>query len=111
MRQQVIPFYSKYIMAEPIQDSYESYPIKENYWNKNNVSHTISRAKKTKGRDYCSYCRHHHCYDPTRVHGNKSLKKSKVVSYKTTKYADKLVVMPEFVSIRNGETHFEDNNL
>lgn len=95
-------------MSESIQDTYESYPIKDDNWFKNNEAHKIMRTKKDKSHSYCTYCRHHHCGDPTTVYGNRSLKKSKVVSYKTTKYADKPVIMPDFLSIRNGETTFAD---
>lgn len=95
-------------MSESIQDTYESYPIKDDNWFKNNVAHSISRVKKDKGKIYCTYCRHHHCGDPMRVYGNRSLKKSKVIQYAKTKYADKLVIMPDFVSIMNGEMNYNE---
>jgi hypothetical protein len=98
-------------MTEFIHDPYMSYPIKDNIWHKNNVAHIIMRAKKIKNNDYCAHCCHHRCGDPTKVYGNRSLKKSKVVSCNVTKYADKCVLMPDFLSIKNGETTFVDYDM
>jgi hypothetical protein len=95
-------------MTEPIQDLYESYPIKNDIWFKNNTAHSIARIKKDKGGLFCTVCRHHHCGDIQPVYGNKSLKKSKVVIQHKTKYADKPVIMPDFVSIMNGELYLND---
>ena len=96
-------------MAESIQDHHEPFPISDNLWFKNYTAHKMMRSKHSNSKEYCSYCRNHRCFDPTRVSGNRSLKKSKVVSYKTTKYADKLVVSVDFVNIKNGEIILEDN--
>lgn len=95
-------------MSELVQDLYESYPIKDDNWFKNITSHSISRIKKDKGGKYCTVCRHHHCGDIQPVYGNRSLKKSKVVIQHKTKYADKLVIMPYFLSIKNGEMNLND---
>lgn len=95
-------------MSDPIQDPYEFYPNKDNDWFKNNVAHKRAKAKREKSNQFCTYCMHHHCGDPTKVYGKRSLKKSKVIQYAKTKYADKLVIMPDFVSIMNGETKLED---
>ncbi len=37
----------------------------------------IKKSWKYSSSNYCTYCGHHHCYDPTSVYGVKSLKKSK----------------------------------
>jgi hypothetical protein len=95
-------------MFDSIQDLYESYPVKDDLWSKNNVAHNISRTKKDKGGKYCTVCRHHHCGDIQSVYGNRSLKKSKVVIQNKTKYTDKLVIMPDFVNIINGEMILND---
>jgi hypothetical protein len=98
-------------MSELVQDLYETYPIKDDNWFKNNVSHSIARIKKDKGGKYCTVCRHHHCGDIQPVYGNRSLKKSKVVTQHKTKYADKIVIMPYFLSIKNGEILFDNSDF
>jgi hypothetical protein len=95
-------------MSETVQDPYESYPIKDDNWFKNNTAHSIARIKKDKGGLFCTVCRHHHCGDIQPVYGNRSLKKSKVIIQHKTKYADKPVIMPDFLSIKNGEILFDD---
>jgi hypothetical protein len=98
-------------MSDTFPDPYESYPIKDNLWFKNNNAHSIARKKNDKSNTYCTFCRHHHCGDPTRVYGNRSLKKSKVVSSAKTKYTEKPVMSPDFLNVINGENNFEDYNL
>ncbi len=97
-------------MSASIPDPYEVYPIKNNLWFKNKEAHKMMRSKQN-SRVFCTYCRHHNCYDPTFVYGNRSLKKSKVVQCSKTKYADKIVISPDFVSIKNGENNFDEYDL
>jgi hypothetical protein len=103
-------FQSTSKMSDPTPDPYEAYPIKDNLWLKNNEAHKMMRSKQN-SKEYCTYCRHHHCYDPTIVYGNRSLKKSKVVQCYKTKYIDKIVISPDFVNIRNGENNLDDYDL
>lgn len=92
-------------------DSYETYAIKNDTWLKNNVAHLRARVKRDKGNRFCTYCMHHLCGDPTKVFGNKSLKKSKVVGPAKTKYVQKPVISPDFLNVNNGENNFEDYDL
>ncbi len=82
-------------MSEIVQDSYESYPIKDNLWHKNNEAHKMMRNKnKNSGRWFCVVCMHR-CVDPHPVRGTKSLKKTKDLELKTHKYERKPVLNPE----------------
>jgi hypothetical protein len=98
-------------MTEPIQDSYESYPIKDNLWHKNNEVHKMMRNKnKNSGKWFCVYC-FHRCGDPLRVRGTKSLTKTKDLNSKTHKYERKSVLYPNYLNINNGENNNEDYEL
>lgn len=94
-------------MPDSLPDPYDSYPIKDNNWFKNNVSHKMMRAKQNSG-PYCTFCCHR-CYDPNTVHGRRSLKKSKVITYHHTKFYVNSDVNPHFMDRRNGEAVLEDD--
>jgi hypothetical protein len=72
-------------------------PYKDDRWSK-----TMSRRKRPQHGEYCTFCRHHHCGDPTQVFGTRSLKKSKVVTYKHTKFYETSDLNPYFRDLRNG---------
>ena len=90
-------------------ETFETFYDKENLWRKNELAHQILR-KRNNTRPYCTFCRHRGCYDPTTVHGDKSLKKSKVVSCRTTKIDScrwqwHFVSDPKYLNTRNGESY------
>lgn len=91
-----------------IPDSYESYPIKDNLWHKNNEAHKMMRNKNNNsGKWFCVVC-FHRCCDPLRVRGNKSLKKTKDLNSKTHKYERKPLVCPDYLNTNNGENSTQD---
>jgi hypothetical protein len=68
------------------------------------------RTKPTNS-PYCTSCHHRNCGDPTTVYGNRSLKKSKVCAWRTTKVDRNRVDMdPFFLNARNGEL-FSDGRI
>jgi hypothetical protein len=72
-------------------------PYKDDRWSK-----TMSRRRRDpKKTMYCSFCRHHRCGENS-VYGTRSLKKSKVVTYKHTKFYETSDLNPYFRDLRNG---------
>ncbi len=83
---------------------------KENLWRKNELAHQRMRTKPSNS-PYCTYCHHRRCGDPNTVYGNRSLKKSKVCAWRTTKVDRTRVDMdPFFLNARNGEQFVDSVN-
>jgi hypothetical protein len=85
-------------------------PFKENIWVKNKQAHALMREKQNTGV-YCTRCSHRHCKSwdgPELVHGNRSLKKSKIPIKGIVKYVENSALNPYFVYIRNGETTLKE---
>jgi uncharacterized Fe-S radical SAM superfamily protein PflX len=61
----------------------------------------LRRKSRTQKTSYCSFCRHHRCGE-NRVRGSRSLKKSKVITYKHTKFYENSDSNPFFMDLRNG---------
>jgi hypothetical protein len=79
-------------------------------WRKNELAHQRMRSKPA-NNPYCTYCHHRRCGDPNTVYGNRSLKKSKVCVWRTTKVDRNRVDMdPLYLNARNGEK-FNDGRL
>ncbi len=76
--------------------------LKENLWRKNELAHQRMRTKPSNGI-YCTYCHHRNCGDPNVVQGNRSLKKSKICAWRTTKIDRDRWFLPSYFNLRNGE--------
>lgn len=93
-------------MSEPIPDLYESYPIKNDLWYKNNEAHKVMRAKQNQ-KPFCAHCHNRHCYDYEKVRGDKALKKCKF----STTYSKPLKnsdTKEAFINHKNGEITCND---
>ena len=91
-------------MSDSMPESMPETEFKENMWWKNEQAHQYMRSKSSSA-PYCTFCHHRRCGDPTRVHGSRSLKKSKMCAWRTTKIDRHLWYIPEYLNRRNGEAY------
>jgi hypothetical protein len=75
-----LPFFRQMTMTVTIpftEDFEEKFDSKEDLWVKNIKAHAIMRERIRKNKPYCYHCKNRLCADPTILHGDKALKKSK----------------------------------
>jgi hypothetical protein len=89
-----------------IPDGWTVCDLKEDAWHKNERAHQKLRVKKDNNRPLCCVCFTRNClgFDSVPVHGTRSLKKSKYVQHKMTKFYAQSCMNDTFVDWRAGES-------